>query len=333
MSETKKWYGYQSNFIEGYEISMPIIPEKLTTDLAINTETGKPVFDYIYYSSVHSLSRKMPYYSASNIFREYWIKSERTGTFKADNRLLSGYQYSDDIYTQVNKKHTENNRKVDKGHLVRREDVQWEENKNEENAIEAAKATFFYTNACPQHHQLNNEIWKYLENSVLIKGHSKKPRKAIVFTGPIFSNSDPNLVFPEGINYDLKCPIRFWKVIYYVNELNELRCAAFIMSHKLLMERDGHVVYKPKVRNLKDNSEKADIPFLMFEENEKYQITLNLLSKLTNLQFPNAIEGLSKNQLYSKLTIRNLDKPRNKENKSELYNLDYISVDIEGLVL
>ena len=333
MNKAKNWLGYQSNFIEGHEVPMPKFPADLIPDLAVNSETGKHVFDFIYYSSVHSLSRKMPYYSASNIFRDHWVKSERAGTFKADERLLNTYQYSDDIYSQVNKKHAENNRKVDKGHLVRREDVQWDENKNEDNAIEAAKSTFFYTNACPQHHQLNNEIWKYLESSILIKGHSKKPEKAIVFTGPIFNDNDPNLVFPEGVNYELKCPIRFWKVIYYVNEQNELRCAAFIMSHKLLMERDGHIVYKPKVRSLKAITEKTDIPFLMFEENEKYQITLSLLSELTNLTFPKAKEGLTEEQRYSKLTSKPTKTVRSLKMVTESFTHPELPIEIEGLFL
>lgn len=303
ISTPAHWEGYSSSFLDGYEVSIPAIKGLAEKDVLLNPETGDPTFKYIYYSSVINKTRRIPFFTACNVYREHWLSVDRAGTFRCDHRLPDNYQLSDDIYTQVNKKQKEQNKKVDKGHLVKREDVQWDEDKDEVKAGEAARATFFYTNACPQHHQLNNELWKHLENSVLVKGRSKKPLKATVFTGPVFSDEDPLLVFPNGVNYEIKCPIRFWKVIYYINESDELRCAAFIMSHKLFMERDGHIFYEPAVRGMKPERKKPVKPFLAFEENEKYQVTLTLLSELTQLSFTKAGEGLSETQVYSKLSM------------------------------
>jgi len=333
MSSKKKWKGYNSKFLTGFDVSFPKLSASQKKDIAYNKETTKEELPFIYYSSIQSKSRRMPFFTAGNINRDAWIQSGREGTFTTDDRLEKEEQLSNTIYTKLNKKHTEKNKKVDKGHLVRREDVQWDAKKDEASAVEAAKATFYYSNACPQHHQLNNEIWKYLEDSVLRRGRSKKPLKAIVFTGPIFKSTDPMLVFPSGVDYQIQCPIRFWKVIYYVNEEKELRCAAFMMSHKLLMEKDGHIEKKTAVRGAKFVEEKADIPFLMFEENEKYQVKLSLIEKETGLKFKKAKEGLTKKQLYSKLSAKPKTNLRGLKTTEESFIADQLPVEIEGLVL
>lgn len=333
MSKYKNWKGYDEGFLDGQKIPIPTLDKSLTKDLSVNLDTKETIFNYIYYSSVHSKSRRMPYFTASNISREHWVAVERKGVFTPDDRLAKNEQLSTSIYSQLNKKHPEKNKKVDKGHLTRREDVQWNQNKNSDKALEAAKATFFYTNACPQHHQLNNEIWKYLEDAVLIRGRSKKPLKATVFTGPVFKETDPLLVFPKNNQSQIKCPLIFWKVIYYINEKNELRCAAFIMSHKLLMERDGHIMLPVKKRSLADTKEKAEKPFLMFEENEKYQLKLSLLEQYTGLKFKKAKEGLTKDQLYSKLSAKPTTNLRSLESTKDLAVQNVPPIEILGLVL
>ncbi len=333
MSSKKNWVGYDAKFLDGFEIPLPKLSEAQKKDIALNKETKKKELPFIYYSSIQSKSRKMPFLTAANINRDAWLQSGREGTFGFDDRINTDEQLSTTIYTQLNKKHKEKNKKVDKGHLTRREDVQWDSKKNADKAIEAAKATFYYSNACPQHHQLNNEIWKYLEDAVLRRGHSRKPFKAIVFTGPILKDTDPLLVFPKGVEYKIQCPIRFWKVIYYVNEDKALRCAAFMMSHKLLMERDNHIEKKIAVRGAKIVEEKVDIPFLMFEENEKYQVKLSLLEEQTGLKFKKAKEGLTKDQLYSKLSAKPKTNMRSIKAMPESLVLSQLPVEIEGLVL
>lgn len=332
---TKNWKGYDSTFLDGFEIPMPKLNKSQKKDIALNQETNSVELPFIYYSSIQSKSRRMPFFTAGNLNRDAWMQSGRDGTFRNDDRLNKDEQLSTPIYTQLNKKHKEKNKKVDKGHLTRREDVQWDLKKNESKAVEAAKATFFYSNACPQHHQLNNEIWKYLEDSVLRRGRSRVPLKAIVFTGPIFKDTDPLLVFPKGVDHQIKCPIRFWKVIYYVTEDGKLRCAAFMMSHKLLMERDGHIEKKVAVRSAKMVEEKVDIPFLAFEENEKYQVKLSLIEEQTGLKFKKAKEGLTKDQLYSKLSAKPKSNMRGLKVTTESFasSLSQLPIEIEGLKL
>ena len=58
--------------------------------------------------------------------------------------------------------------------MTRREDVQW--GITDEAAQEAADSTFFYPNAVPQHKELNQRIWKRLENYIL---HTETRKKSL----------------------------------------------------------------------------------------------------------------------------------------------------------
>jgi endonuclease G len=298
MAAPKSWKGYQPNFLDGFIIPVPQFG-KWKDDLAVNNETGKNELPFIYFSSFQSVSRRMPLLTASNIYRIKWVQAGREGNFESDDRIKVEEQFSTAIYKNVNKNQTEIKHKMAKGHMVRREDVQWDPKADPKMAIEAAEATFHYTNACPQHQGVNNGIWKDLESSILIKGRSKEPPKAIVFTGPILQQNDPWLLFPaEKDKVEIRCPLRFWKVVYYINEDGELRFASFLMSHKEEVEADGFVQTKLKLAEAFESTEK---PFLEFDEKEKYQVNNSLIEKLTGLSFKKAKEILPEGQ-HSKLS-------------------------------
>ncbi len=300
MATPQTWKGYQPDFIEGFNILLPSVGN-WKNDLALNKETNKPELPYIYFSAYHSKSRKMPLFTASNIFREYWIQAEREGDFAPDERIEKTEQLSKSFYKDLNKKQAENKRKMDKGHMVRREDVQWDIDNNQEKAIEAAEATFFYTNACPQHHAVNGMggIWYNLESSILVRGRSKEPQKAIVFSGPILAENDPYLIL-ETLEDKIKCPLKFWKVVYYVTPENELRRAAFLMSQKSEAEEDGHIETSMKMLETMEATKK---PFLEFDDKEKYQVNVSVIEKLTGLGFHKAKEALTEGQ-HAKLAMK-----------------------------
>lgn len=300
MATPKTWKGYDPDFLDGFSIPIPDMGE-WKNDLAINSETDKPELPFIYFSSFQSASRRLPLVTASNIYRDKWVQAGRDGQFKKDERIGDNEQFTPKIYTGINKLQKESERKMAKGHMVRREDVQWDINNNEEKAVEAAIATFHYTNASPQHQALNNVIWKQLENSILRRGRSREPYKAIVFTGPILDTKDPLLVIHDDQEENkIKCPLRFWKIIYYVSEQDELRYAAFIMSHKEEVEADGYVAKPLKLFEVYAPVEK---PFLDFDEKEKYQVNISLIEKLTGLKFKKAKEALEEGK-SSKLSLK-----------------------------
>jgi endonuclease G len=204
--------GYNDNFLgDNFVVGMPDY-EKYLHDVAVNKATNEHKLDYIYYSVVQSKSRRVPIISASNIYRIKFEKVDRKGSFKKDDRINDEEQLTSNDYNQFN---TIKSASIEKGHMTKREDVQWDVNGNEVNAQKAAKSTFFYPNATPQHDSLNNGPWKHLENSVIIKGRVPEPAKISVFTGPVLDNIDPEFKVKLHDGSIFKIPILFWKVIYY----------------------------------------------------------------------------------------------------------------------
>ena len=97
---------------------------------------------------------------------------------------------------------TYDHNQIDKGHLVRREDVLWG---TVAEARAANKATYFYSNASPQHKNFNQDEWKALEDWVLERATDLSYRLC-VFTGPVFTESDPTLMeLPPELRAARRC--------------------------------------------------------------------------------------------------------------------------------
>ncbi|PPK95808.1 endonuclease G [Nonlabens xylanidelens] len=279
--------GYNIHFLgKNNVVEIPDCKECIH-DIAINKETAKYELDYIYYSVIQSKSRRVPIISASNIYRTKFEKVARAGNFKGDKRISKGEQLTSNDYKQFNKIKAAT---IEKGHMTKREDVQWDMNGNKDEAKNAAISTFFYPNAAPQHDSLNNGPWKYLENSVIIKGRVPKPIKVSVFTGPVLDDLDPE--FKEKL-YDgsvFKIPVLFWKLIYYLKEDGNLYKAGFLMGQINPLRKDNLIDeigfrefgVEEKISSLK--------PFLEFKEDENYQVPVSLIEKLTKLKFQAAID-------------------------------------------
>ena len=107
-----------------------------------------------------------------------------------------------------------------RGHLVRRLDPSW----GNLSVAEAAVAdTFFWTNCTPQHERFNPRSWLRLEDYVL-ENAENHDMKVSVFTGPIFSDSDPKY---RGF----QIPESYWKVIAFDNaQRSEVSATAYIVS-------------------------------------------------------------------------------------------------------
>ncbi len=279
--------GYNIHFLgENNVVEIPDF-KKCIDDVAINKETAKSELDYIYYSVIQSKSRRVPIISASNIYRTKFEKVDRLGSFKKDNRLNDGEQLTSNDYKCFN---TIKAAAIEKGHMTKREDVQWDLKGVEKDAQKAAISTFFYPNAAPQHDSLNNGPWKYLENSVIIKGRVSSPAKISVFTGPVLDNLDPEFKVKLHDGTIFKIPILFWKVIYYLKNDGNLYKAGFLMGQINPLRKDDLINeigfrefgVEEKISSLK--------PFLEFKEDENYQVPVSLIEGLTKLKFQNAID-------------------------------------------
>jgi endonuclease G len=279
--------GYNDKFLAGGVIvGIPNYTYYLE-DVAINDLTSGHKLDYINYSVIQSKSRRVPIISASNIYRVKFEPLSRSGNFKKDSRIANNEQLTAKDYSRFNSIKAAT---IEKGHMTKREDVQWDENGATENALNAAVSTFFYPNAAPQHDALNNGPWKHLENAVIIKGRVPEPAKVSVFTGPVLDKLDPE--FKVRLNDDtiFKIPVLFWKVIYYLKEDGELYRAGFLMGQINPLRRDD-LINEIAFRDFELVEKRTSLkPFLDFKEDENYQVAVSLIEELTNLKFQPAID-------------------------------------------
>ena len=149
------------------------------------------VLRYTNFSVVMSQSRRMPVVTAVNIDGEQLLNLPRRGdAWSFDPRIPREAQVGNELYAS---------NPLDRGHMVRRLDPVWGPH-----ARTANEDTFHYTNACPQHAQLNQRTWNDLENYILDNAGARGLRVS-VFTGPVLGHDDPDY---RGI----QIPREFWKI-------------------------------------------------------------------------------------------------------------------------
>jgi endonuclease G, mitochondrial len=171
--------------------------------------SASTVLPYTHFSVVMSKSRRMSMFTAVNIAGKSLELMERTATpWQLDPRIERGQQFGKELYLRND---------LDRGHMVRRLDPVWGES-----AETANDDTFHYTNACPQHKDLNQKIWNDLEEYIY-QNANKNELKVNVFTGPVFSGDDPEY---RGA----RIPLQFWKVVTMVRDDGELSATAYILS-------------------------------------------------------------------------------------------------------
>lgn len=279
MDDEKLFKGFNHNFLVDdkvkQKVSFPSLQKKKKTELAPVKYNDRLNINYLNYSVQLSGSRKFPIFTASNINGRLFKSSPRPKSWKLDNRVKE-YQWGKDLYEAKKSD-------FDKGHMTKREDVQWGE--TTDLAKKAAYSTFYYTNAVPQHKDLNQDIWKNLEDYILHTETRKRSLKVCVFTGPVLSNDDPEFVTPVN-GEKIKLPTLFWKVVVYPKEDGKLYRAGFMMSQKKLLAEDGIIM--PKLKAVIKPKEE---PFSQFDDAETYQVNISLIEKLTALKMPKAVDS------------------------------------------
>lgn len=166
------------------------------------------VLDYTHFSVVMSRARKLARYTAVNIDgSQDAVVRRRNTSWRIDPRIDSDLQTDNALY---------HHNKLDRGHLVRRLDPVWGA---KEEALLAEEDTFHYTNASPQHAQINQKSWLHLEDYLLFNANNRD-FKLTVFTGPIFHDCDPAY---RGV----QIPQSFWKVAVMVSPEGRLHATAY----------------------------------------------------------------------------------------------------------
>ncbi|KAA3625436.1 MAG: DNA/RNA non-specific endonuclease [Flavobacterium sp.] len=275
---------YVTHFLEVAEVAPPSISEREQEGFC---EAGLQVddyfLDYTNYSLLHNPLRFFPYYTAANIDGNLFKKISRKELFggggdawKKDKRIPGEFQLGSELYSAKKSD-------FDKGHLTKREDVQWGD--TDKKAKDAAESTFYFTNAMPQVDRLNRGIWRKIEDYILhqevVEGH----RKIILFTGPVFQDHDPEFV-TEVKGSTIQLPYLFWKVVYYLKD-GVLHRTAFLTSQLGLLKKRR--IVKPTVRGGPEGVQKD--AFLNFKDAETYQVSVGLIEKLGELVFTPAEEA------------------------------------------
>lgn len=142
----------------------------------------------------------------------------------------------------------------DRGHLVPSADMRWN--------YDALKATYYYSNVCPQRPELNRGAWADLEDWVRrYVNHSK--RRVFVVTGPVLRDGLPAMQNP-GRRNEVSIPEHIYKVIADLDG-DSPKALAFVMSN-------GRQEYPPV----------------------SYAVTVDSVERLTGLDFfhalPDAVE-------------------------------------------
>lgn len=292
--------GYSADFFETHSVTAPKISEN---DFSKFREAGLQTEDYFLsyqnYSVFQNPFRKFPYYAAVNVDGKHFYKLDRDSIFKGserwakDARIPEASQWGNAFYNA--EKYD-----FDRGHLAKREDVQW--GTNEEKARSAAQSTFYYTNAVPQVSKLNRGVWKQIENYILHHETVKHQKKICLFSGPVFREDDPE--FMKTVNDEIvRLPYLFWKVVYYLKD-NLLCRAGFLTSQHREMQKKR--IIKPVSRS---EESVRDVHFNRFKDAETYQVSVSFIEQLSQLTFEAAAESFQNDAperiILSRVNVRN----------------------------
>ncbi|WP_315816253.1 DNA/RNA non-specific endonuclease [Paraflavitalea speifideaquila] len=123
---------------------------------------------------------------------------------------------------QVMKECYGNAPKYSRGHMTRREDPVWG---REEEALQGNADSMCVTNTVPQMQSFNAPVWLALEDYALAHAREDKMRIS-VFTGPVLRPNDK-------VQFGVKIPEQFWKIIVFVHdETDKLTATGYMMSQE-----------------------------------------------------------------------------------------------------
>lgn len=206
----------------------PGLPEYLARDLAKPSDHPSEPNElrYTHFGVKYSARFKLPLVTGVNIDGAAAVRIKRSNDqWFADERISRSIQLDARNFKDA---------EIDRGHMVRREDPNWGE---QSEAQQANDDTFHYVNAAAQHSRLNQgkTLWQGLENYILDNARTDG-FKACVFTGPILRDPDGD---EEEIEIDgAIAPLEFWKVVATLDaEDKALRATAYVLSQGQLIRK------------------------------------------------------------------------------------------------
>lgn len=226
--------GYLETFLgRGRRVPMPTIKGS-STHLIAPTLDGGTQLDYHHFSAVMHAKRRLAIFTAGNV--DYLAKDRDQRSRKSfgkdqwrlDPRMAEEYQIPKRFYDRW--------KRIDYGHLVRREDNFW--GSSDEQREYANSDTFHMTNCSPQHEAFNRSnlhgLWGNLEKTISEQASDPgfKMSKLCVFSGPFFDDKK------DLVCGDVRIPIAFWKVVVVPASGNKLKAYGFILKQADVLKDD-----------------------------------------------------------------------------------------------
>ncbi len=289
--------GYKPDFISNQE-NIPL-PTFKDNSIVFKARKDHPNFDqsgqwreYLHYSVATNTKRRQPICVALNVdlnLRYTKLKSVEgyNDNWKIDKAIGADNQLGDDYYS---KSGWDKNSDWDKGHMARRSTSAWGVDKAA--AIRANNDTYYYTNCCLQHENLNRDEWKEVEDGVEDL-QSKSTGKVVVFIGPIYDFgvkifdrekkeiqvSDPD---GSGGQEPAEIPDAFFKIFSFVGNKSEK------------LETRAHI-YKQNETIVKNQRGSRDT------EPEHFQATIEEIENATGLYFGDENSVLKKSLVLDEM--------------------------------
>ena len=264
--------GYDPKFL-GVAIEMP---QPKDPGVIATGRKGEKVFHYQNFSIIMNAERRLAHVTASNVTADPKLKKPDP-TKEYTRKALSGLDKNDqerwfldprldDKFQLPDVFFTRDRGAFDKGHIVRREDVNW--GTTFKLVVRANGDTYHVTNCSPQVAEYNQsargiENWGDLENHVLTSAASEKLAQ---FAGPVLDPDDRVFVGAGGgrVKIRARIPLRFWKVIISKTE-DGLAAFGFVLEQDLSdVEFEEFLVppeFAPHMFSLADIAEMAGVVF------------------------------------------------------------------------
>lgn len=254
--------GFQADFLgTGHEVHLPSLSPALSKAAsklldAQGKVTTHTVLHYHNYSLVMHAARRFAIYTAANVRADQRYNVGRpTDVWRTDPRIPIEHQVTDFYYKS---------NQFDRGHLTRREDLEFGKTLND--AFASAADTCHWTNCTPQHAKFNQnkELWQGIERYLLEGAIKTGKYHTQVFTGPILDEDDPVYERVPGIQY----PVRFWKVVATVDRSDQLFATAYLLDQSDVIAQYG--------------IEATEVPFGAYKT---FQVRIDEIERLTGLHF------------------------------------------------
>ncbi|MDH6238501.1 DNA/RNA non-specific endonuclease [Cryobacterium sp. CG_9.6] len=231
---------------------------------------------YTHFTVLIDPARRLALVTGVNINGDQLVTADRGDDWHLDSRIPLYEQAGEDVYAR---------NKLDRGHLVRRQDPVWGDKTI---ARRANYDTFAYTNAAPQAGVFNQskQLWLGLEDHVLTYARTNGNRIS-VFTAPVLSAEDP-------IYRGVKIPQAFWKIAAWTATAKNstvLRAAGFVLDQSpQLKDIELDTVRAPA---LIDNNPPPLGPY------RTYQVPITDIVGLTGLN----MDALSEADVYARTPV------------------------------